>query len=254
MSGAPNPILETHQLYKAFGALVVVNGIDFCLKVGARHALIGPNGAGKTTFINLLSGTLSPITGRVCLGGRDITKLRPEQRVAQGLARTFQLNQLCKKLEVIENVALAIRERERQGAGLWRPAGRGSASYEEAADILERLNLGDEMLRPVAQLPYGRQRLVELAVAMALRPRVLLLDEPAAGVPRVEMGILLEALDSLPAEMAVLLIEHDMDIVLRYARRITVLVEGRVLVEGPPAEITCNHAVREAYLGVDSCA
>ncbi len=248
------PILETHQLQKSFGALVVVAGIDFHLEPGARHALIGPNGAGKTTFINLLSGTLAPTMGQVYLNGHDVTNMPPEQRVAMGLGRTFQINQLCKKLEVIENVALAIRERDGQGAHLWRPAGRGRASYDEAADILEGLELGDEMLRPVAELSYGRQRLVELAVAVAQRPRVLLLDEPAAGVPRLEMGILLDTLDNLPAEMAVLLIEHDMDVVLRYARRITMLVGGRMLVEGAPAEITNNHAVREACLGAEGDA
>jgi len=243
------PAMETRGLRKNFGALMVANGIDFALEAGARHALIGPNGAGKTTFVNLVSGALSPSAGRILLEGEDVTRLTQAPRVKRGLVRTFQITMLFRGLSVLENVALAIGEHAGLAGDLLRPAGTRSGVVERAYAMLERLALADDAARPVRELPYGRQRLVEIAVALGLEPRVLLLDEPAAGVPGDESGIIIEAIESLPADIAVLIIEHDMGLVFRFARRITVLVQGSVLLEGTPAEIADDPRVREIYLG-----
>jgi ABC-type branched-subunit amino acid transport system ATPase component len=246
MSG---PALETDGLSKSFGALAVARAIDFRLEAGARHALIGPNGAGKTSFVNLVTGALAPDAGRIRLDGAEVTHLPQALRVKRGLVRTFQITALFRGLSVLENVTLAVCERLGIG-GDWRhPAGRHRAAIEEAFALLERLGLAAEALRPVATLAYGRQRLVEIAVALGSAPRVLLLDEPAAGVPADESGRIVEAIERLAADIALLIIEHDMDLVFRLARRITVLVQGGVLVEGPPAEIASDPLVRQIYLG-----
>ena len=245
----PVPALETRGLGKSFGALTVANAIDFSLEPGARHALIGPNGAGKTSFVNLVTGALPPSAGRILLGGADITALPQAARVKRGLVRTFQITALFRGLSVLENVVLAVCERRGVGGDLWRPAGAHRAAIEEAYALLDPLGLAEEALRPVAALPYGRQRLVEIAVALGLAPKVLLLDEPAAGVPSGESGLIVEAIEQLPPEIALLIIEHDMDLVFRLARRITVLVQGSVLVEGPPGEIAADPRVRQVYLG-----
>jgi len=239
------PALQTHGLQKSFGALRVAQDINFTLEAGARHALIGPNGAGKTTFINLITGRLAASAGRILLGGDDITALSQEARVKRGLGRTFQINQLFKGLSVLENVTLAIGEREGVAGDMFRVAGSRRAVVEEAYALLERLRIADEALRPLRELPYGRQRLVEIAIALGLRPKVLLLDEPAAGVPSTESAII----GQLPADIAVLIIEHDMELVFRFAKRITVLVQGAVLIEGTPQEIAADPRVREVYLG-----
>ena len=241
--------LETRGLCKNFGALAVANAIDFRLERGARHALIGPNGAGKTTFVNLVTGALRPSAGRILLDGGDVTALPQAQRVKRGLARTFQLNTLFRGLSVLENVCLAIGERLGVAGDMHRPAGSRRIVIDEAYAALERLGIADEARRPVRELPYGRQRLVELAVALGLEPKVLLLDEPAAGVPSAESGVIVDIIESLPADIALLIIEHDMDLVFRLARRITVLVQGAVLVEGTPQEIAGDVRVREVYLG-----
>jgi branched-chain amino acid transport system ATP-binding protein len=242
-------VLETQGLNRSFGALEVAADIHFKMEAGARRALIGPNGAGKTTFVNLLTGQLAPSSGRIYLDGADVTNLRADRRVRIGLARTFQINALLKSLSVLENVQLAVLEQRGQG-GSWL---RGAAAQEEAAEkaygILERLRLGDDALRRVAELPYGRQRLVEVAVALALEPRVLLLDEPAAGVPPAESHHMLDVIESLPASIAVLIIEHDMKLVFRFAKRISVLVAGRILTEGAPEDIAHDQRVRDIYLG-----
>jgi len=242
-------VLETRSLCKRFGALTVAENIDFRLEAGARHALIGPNGAGKTTFVNMLTGRLAPSSGRILLGGNDITETRQAARVKRGLGRTFQINTLFRSLPVLDNVALGIAERSGVAGRLWRPASAFREIRDEAMELLATLGLAEDAATPVLDLPYGKQRLVEIAIALGLKPKVLLLDEPAAGVPSTESERILRVLDTLPADIAILIIEHDMDLVFRFARRITVLVQCEVLVEGPPAEISGNRRVHEVYLG-----
>lgn len=243
------PALQTVGLRKSFGALPVANDINFRLEPGARHALIGPNGAGKTTFINLITGRLAPSSGQILLGGEDITRLPQAARVKRGLGRTFQINMLYKGLSVLENVVMAVSERQGKAGDMFRVAGSHRGLVEEAYDLLARLRLAEDALSLVKELPYGKQRLVEIAIALGLKPSVLLLDEPAAGVPTTESTIILDVVEQLPKEIAVLIIEHDMDLVFRFAKRITVLVQGAVLVEGTPAEIQADARVREVYLG-----
>jgi branched-chain amino acid transport system ATP-binding protein len=241
--------LETIGLAKRFGALVVANNIDFSLQPGARHALIGPNGAGKTTFVNLITGRLAPSAGHILLNGADITTLPQAERVKRGLARTFQINTLFKGLSVLENVCLAVTEHAGLGGQMLRRIGARRDTIEQAFGLLERLGIADVAALPVKELPYGKQRLVEIAIALGQQPRVLLLDEPAAGVPSAENRIILDVIAQLPASVAVLIIEHDMELVFRFAERITVLVQGALLVEGTPAEIAADARVREVYLG-----
>jgi branched-chain amino acid transport system ATP-binding protein len=242
--------LSTSGLTRAFGAFVAVDQVGFDLQPGARHALIGPNGAGKTTFVNLLSGALAATAGRVTLFGEDITALPQHARVKRGLARTFQVNQLFPEFTPEEAVTHAVAERLGLGGTWFRPVSRLAAPREEAALLLDSLHFPPEdRRRPTAELPYGRQRLLEIALALALKPRVLLLDEPAAGVPPAESREVMAAIAGLPEDVAVLLIEHDMDLVFRFARRITVLAFGAVLAEGTPEEIARDPRVREAYLG-----
>jgi branched-chain amino acid transport system ATP-binding protein len=241
--------LETRGLTKSFGALVVANMIDFRLERGARHALIGPNGAGKTSFVELVTGALPANAGHIFVEGADITRLPQAARVKRGLVRTFQITALFRGLNVLENVTLAVCERRGIGGGLFRPAGHHRAAIDEAHVLLEQLGLEDEALRPVNMLAYGRQRLVEIAVSLALSPKVLLLDEPAAGVPSGESGTIIEVIERLPSDIALLIIEHDMDLVFRLAHRITVMVQGSILVEGPPEVIAADPEVRRVYLG-----
>ena len=242
-------LLETRGLCKSFGALEVARELDFRLERGARHALIGPNGAGKTTLVNLLTGVLPPSRGAVLLEGEDLTALPQAKRVKRGIARTFQINQLFRGLTVLDNVYIAVAERLGAGGSMLRPAGRRADVIAEAAGLLETLKLEGDAGRRIHELPYGRQRLVEIAIALGLKPRVLLLDEPAAGIPSAESHILLDAIAGLPKEIAVLIIEHDMDLVFRFAERITVMVSGAVYAEGSPGEIAANRDVRAVYLG-----
>ncbi len=242
-------LLETRELCKSFGALEVARDIDFRLERGARHALIGPNGAGKTTLVNLLTGVLPPSRGAVLLEGEDLTTLPQATRVKRGIARTFQINQLFRGLTVLDNVYIAVAERLGAGGSMIRPVGRREDVIAEAAGLLETLRLEGDAGRRIHELPYGRQRLVEIAIALGLRPRVLLLDEPAAGIPSAESHILLDAIAGLPEEIAVLIIEHDMDLVFRFAERITVMVSGAIFAEGSRAEIAANREVRAVYLG-----
>ena len=246
MNGAA---LETRALRKSFGALLVADSIDFRLEHGARHALIGPNGAGKTSFVNLVTGALRADAGQILIGGAEVTALPQSARVKRGLARTFQVTALFRRLTALENVTLAIAEREGVAHDLVRPSGRHHSVTEEAFALLETLDLAEEALRPVNTLAYGRQRLIEIAVALGLAPKVLLLDEPAAGVPSSETGLVAGVVERLPPDIAVLIIDHDMDLVFRLARRITVMVEGRILVEGPPEAIAADPQVRQVYLG-----
>jgi branched-chain amino acid transport system ATP-binding protein len=243
------PALEIRNLQKSFGALRVANEISLALPRGARHALIGPNGAGKTTLINLITGRVRASAGHVLLDGEDITSLSQAARIRRGIARTFQVNQLFRGLTVLENVYLAIGERTGACNGLWRSAGREAAVTDEALDHLQSLELVADACTPVRELPYGRQRLVEIAIALAQRPKLLLLDEPAAGVPSSENHLILDVIARLDPSITVLIIEHDMDVVFRFASRIVVLVAGEVLTEGSPEEISADERVRAVYLG-----
>jgi len=243
------PLLETRRLCRTFGALAAAREIDFRLDPSARHALIGPNGAGKTTFVNLLTGLIQPTSGAVLLKGRDITRVPPAARVKLGIARTFQINRLFRGLSVLENVYLAVAERVGAAPSMLRPAGRRRDVVEESMQVLETLKLTENARHRISELPYGRQRLVELAIALALKPEVLLLDEPAAGVPSAESHIILDALDGLPEHIGVLIIDHDMDLVFRFASQITVLVNGAVFASGHPQEIGADPEVRAVYLG-----
>ena len=242
-------VLETQQLCKSFGALTVAENIDFALEAGARHALIGPNGAGKTTFVNMLTGVIRPTSGRIFLSEEEITRTNPAARVRRGLGRTFQITTLFRSLATLDNVALAVAEREGIATRMWRPASRHTEVKDEAMSLLTTLGIAEDATTPVHDLPYGRQRLVEIAIALALKPRVLLLDEPAAGVPSHDSQRILEQLENLSSDIAVLIIEHDMELVFRFAKRITVLVQGQVLVEGTPQEIAADPRVRSVYLG-----
>jgi ABC-type branched-subunit amino acid transport system ATPase component len=243
------PALATSGLAKRFGSLVVAADVEVALPAGARYALIGPNGAGKTTLINLMTGMLRPDAGRIYLGGEEITGIEPALRVKRGLARTFQINALFPQLGALETVALAVCERRGDAGTWWRRLPAYRDAIDEAHAILASLGLGDDCYRPTRELAYGRQRLLEIALALATKPRVLLLDEPAAGVPRDESAALFAAIAGLSQDITVLFIEHDMDLVFRFATRIIVMVGGRVLVEGTPDEIAADERVREVYLG-----
>ena len=241
--------LETRKLEKAFGGLRVTHDLSLKIAQGARHALIGPNGAGKTTVINLLTGVLKPDGGRILLAGEDITDLSVHARVRRGLSRTFQINQLYADLTPLETIGLAVSERLGRGGDWWRKMGTREEVNTEIADNLSRFHLLDVMNDLTAALPYGKQRLLEIAVAIAAKPRVLLLDEPAAGVPESERHDILAAVAALPREVTVLLIEHDMDLVFSFADRISVLVNGALLVEGEPDEVARDSRVKAVYLG-----
>ena len=241
------PALSTRNLNKSFGSLTVAQDIALELPQGVRYALIGPNGAGKTTLMNLLTGMLRPDAGQVFLSGEDVTALKPDARVKRGLARTFQINTLFPQLSAIESVALAVLEREGQAHNWWRGLPRFGQPIDEAQGILDSLKI--PATRETRELPYGQQRLVEIALALATQPKVLLLDEPAAGVPKDESTSLFDAIANLSRSLTILFIEHDMDVVFRFAARIIVMVGGRVLVEGAPADIARDERVREVYLG-----
>jgi branched-chain amino acid transport system ATP-binding protein len=241
--------LSARDVNKSFGSLVVAADVNIDLPRGVRYALIGPNGAGKTTLINLMTGMLRPDAGRIFLGADDITAQPPEQRVRLGLVRTFQINSLFPHLTALESVTLSVCERRRVAGTWWRQLTAYRDEVDEAYDILAALTLGPVCNRPTRELAYGQQRLLEIALALAARPKVLLLDEPAAGVPREESKELFTAIANLSRDITVLFIEHDMELVFRFASRVIVLVGGRVLVEGTPAEIAADERVRAVYLG-----
>lgn len=241
--------LETINLEKSFGGLRVTRDLSLKIEAGARHALIGPNGAGKTTVINLLTGVLKPNSGRILLEGQEITSLPVHKRVLRGLSRTFQINQLYPDMTPLETVGLAVSEHLGHGSDWWRRMGTRGDVNDEIAENLARFHLLDVMNERTSTLPYGKQRLLEIAVAIATKPRVLLLDEPAAGVPESERHDILAAVAGLPRDVTVLLIEHDMDLVFSFADRISVLVAGGLLVEGPPNEVARDPRVKAVYLG-----
>ena len=241
--------LRSESLSKSFGAFKANSDVSLAFEAGARHALIGPNGAGKTTFINLLTGVLAPTAGEVYLGDERITGLPQHARVKRGMTRTFQINTLFPGLTALESVVLACCERSGRGGVWWRTVAAERGAIEEAHAILARLRLDADANTPTRALPYGKQRLLEIALALATRPTVLLLDEPAAGIPSAESAELFAVIAHLPREVTIVFIEHDMNLVFRFAERITVLVGGAVLVEGTPDEIAGNSKVREVYLG-----
>jgi branched-chain amino acid transport system ATP-binding protein len=243
------PALETQGLAKSFGGIVATNDVSFTLAPGERHALIGPNGAGKTTFVNLLTGVHTPTKGRIFLEGHEITGMRPELRVKRGLVRTFQINQLFPGMTPLETLGVAVSERNGTGSDWWRVIGSKARVLDEIFEVAERFRLTDVLEERTANLAYGKQRLLEIAVAFACKPRVLLLDEPAAGVPEAERHELLATVAALPREVSILLIEHDMDLVFSFAEKISVLVDGALLTQGTVAEISSDPRVRAVYLG-----
>jgi len=242
-------VLATSGLTKRFGALVVADGIDFDLRAGERRALIGPNGAGKTTFVALLSGLLRPDAGRITLLGRDMTRLSADRRVKAGVVRTFQISSLFRSLSVLENVYLAASEALGAARSWLRPAALHRDVVECAEETLAMLGLDADRHRKVVEIAYGRQRLVEIAIALCLRPKVLVLDEPAAGIPADQAARLLDVIERLPAEMAILMIEHDMQVVRRFASRVSVFVGGTILMTGAPQQVMSDDKVRSIYLG-----
>ena len=241
--------LEVRNLNKSFGGIVVARDIDFDLGPGARKALIGPNGAGKTTFANLITGTLFANSGSIRLDGRDIGHLKESARVRSGVAKTFQITTLFGRMSVRQNIRLPILERERKGLILFGRADRDARIEAEIEDLLEQFQLQGMADTKVQDLAYGQQRLVEMALTLALKPRILILDEPSAGVPTSDSHIITDAIERLPKELSVLIIEHDMKLVFKVAQSIVVLVNGEILTEGAPDEISRNAQVRDLYLG-----
>jgi branched-chain amino acid transport system ATP-binding protein len=241
--------LDARGLQKAFGALVVAQDVDLSLAPGARRALIGPNGAGKTTLVGMLSGVLRPDAGEISIFGTDVTHVGMVRRVRRGLVRTFQISSLFPSLSVLENIFLAVSSRAGASLDFWRAAGRRRAILERSERIVEELRLADDMHRRVSEIAYGRQRLIEIGIALALEPKILLLDEPAAGIPSGEVDLLLQALDGLPRDIAILMIEHDMQMVRRFATEVTVLVHGKILMTGAPQDVMASPEVQAVYLG-----
>lgn len=242
-------VLQAHGLVKRFGGITATDHVNLSLQLGARHALIGPNGAGKTTLINLLTGVLTPTEGRIELLGEDISPLPSHLRVARGLVRTFQINQLFASMTPLQTLAMVVSQRRAQGGRWWQHLGQDATVVARCEELLALFRLTEVMHQNTAALPYGKRRLLEMAIALACEPRVLLLDEPVAGVPAGEREELLHTVAALPADVSVLLIEHDMDLVFEFADRITVLVNGAVLTEGTPEAIANDPQVKAVYLG-----
>ena len=243
------PLFQVDGLSKSFGGVVVADDISLSLSPGDRVAMIGPNGAGKTTFVNMVSGLIRPCSGTIVLDGHDITHAKIVERVGRGLVRTFQVTRLFHDMTVLEHVVLAILHREKKTRRTLMNIPRSTAVLDEARERLDSLNMLDAAETRVCEIPYGQQRLLEIAIALSLNPTVLFLDEPAAGVPLGEISLIEQAIDHLPQEIAVLMIEHDMDFVFRFAKRVVVLAAGKIICDGPPAKAASAPAVREAYLG-----
>jgi branched-chain amino acid transport system ATP-binding protein len=244
-----NYVLQTQGLVKRFGGITATDDVTLNIAQGARHALIGPNGAGKTTLINLMTGVLPPTEGRIVLEGQDITQLAPHARVRRGLVRTFQINQLFNSMTPLETLAMVVSQHRGLGRRWWQALGQDTAVVARCEELLAQFRLTDVMNQRTEHLAYGKRRLLEMAIALACEPRVLLLDEPVAGVPAGEREELLQTVSALPADVSVVLIEHDMDLVFEFADRITVLVNGAVLTEGTPQHIAQDPQVKAVYLG-----
>ncbi len=244
-----NAIFDVRNLKRTFGGLAVTSDVSLSMASGDRVALIGPNGAGKTTFVNLVTGNLLPNSGSVMLGGEDVTRLGPTERVRRGLVRSFQVTRLFSEMTPEEHVALAILQRERRSGRMFASHRAMPDVMDEVHALLARLGIAPLARRRVSEIAYGQQRLLELALALALKPRVLLLDEPAAGVPQSDTARIEQAIADLPADLAVLMIEHDMDLVFRFAKRVVVLAAGEIIFDGSPDAVTKDARVRQAYLG-----
>ena len=244
-------LLEVRQLKKSFGALVATDSVDFDVRAGETHAVIGPNGAGKTTFIKQLSGELRPDAGQVRFGGEDITSLAAPRRSRKGLARSFQITSIYRDFSALDNVALAVQAHAGHSFRFWRPARADVSLTRPAGQALEQVGLEKRAAVLAANLSHGEQRQLEIAMALATRPRLLLLDEPVAGMGTDESQRMIELLAALKGEKTIVLVEHDMDAVFTLADRISVLVYGRIIATGTPVEIRANQEVRAAYLGED---
>ena len=242
-------VLETRSLVKRYGGITPTNDVSIQVEKGARQALIGPNGAGKTTLINLLTGVAEPSSGTIWLDGQDITKLAPHERVRRGIVRTFQINQLFSELTPLQSLALAVSAHLGLSAQWWRPLGSDPRVVQACEKLLAQFHLDDVMNQKVKLLAYGKRRLLEIATALACEPRVLLLDEPVAGVPEGERQEIFDIINALPADVTVLLIEHDMDLVFNFAKRVTVLVNGALFAEGDVQSISNDPRVKAVYLG-----
>jgi branched-chain amino acid transport system ATP-binding protein len=244
-------LLETQKIRKSFGALLATDGVDFDVREGETHAIIGPNGAGKTTFIKQLSGELRPDAGEVRFAGEDITALPSPQRSRRGLARSFQITSIYRDFSALDNVALAVQAHAGHSFRFWRSARDDRALVDPAMEFLEKVNLDKRCHVLAANLSHGEQRQLEIAMALATRPRLLLLDEPVAGMGTDESARMVDFLATLKGTKTMVLVEHDMDAVFTLADRISVLVYGRIVATGTPAEIRANAEVRSAYLGED---
>jgi len=242
-------VLETRSLLKRFGGITPTNDVTIQVHKGARHALIGPNGAGKTTLINLLTGVLEPTSGSIWLDGQDITQLAPHLRVRRGIVRTFQINQLFSELTPAQSLALTVSAQLGISGGWWKPLGADLRVAPACEKLLAQFHLVDVMAQQVKHLAYGKRRLLEIATALACEPRVLLLDEPVAGVPEGERQEIFDIVNALPTDVSVLLIEHDMDLVFNFAKSVTVLVNGAVFAEGDVQTISNDPRVKAVYLG-----
>jgi branched-chain amino acid transport system ATP-binding protein len=245
----PDPLLCVEKLVRRFGGIVATDNVSLDVARGELHAIIGPNGAGKTTLISQLTGQLLPHSGAIRLAGADITRVPAYRRSALGLARSFQITSLLSDFTALDNVALAAQAREGHSFRFWRNARRESGLRNTALAALERVGLGGRADTPVSQLSHGEQRELELAVALATSPQVLLLDEPMAGLGITESARMVKLLQELRREVTIVLVEHDMDAVFALADRISVLVYGRVIASGRPSEIRQNEEVKRAYLG-----
>jgi len=249
-AGAAMNILCLERLYKSFGSLVVTDDVDLTVAAGERHVIIGPNGAGKTSLVNQIGGQLRPSSGRILLNEHDITGASPDRISRMGVARTFQRNNLFQNLSVIENIRLALAIRRGNPLDFFTPVGRDKGLSERAGDLMTRVHLDGDGTRLTRNLSYGEQRQLEIGVALAAEPALLLLDEPTSGMSPSETERMIGLIGTLPRTLSILMIEHDMKVVFSVADRITVLYYGKVLATGTPAEIQANTRVREVYLGM----
>jgi len=245
-------LLETRRISKSFGALVATDGVDFQVREGETHAVIGPNGAGKTTFIKQVSGELRPDAGSIRFAGEDITQLPAPKRSRRGLARSFQITSIYPEFSTLDNVALAVQAHAGHSFRFWKPAREDRSIVEPALQILQTIGLEKRKDIRAAELSHGEQRQLEIAMALATEPRLLLLDEPVAGMGADESTRMVEFLATLKGTKTIVLVEHDMDAVFSLADRISVLVYGRIIATGTPAEIRANAEVRAAYLGEEA--